>query len=383
MIRYVIALAELGIKNNSLISLLLEHGSEIVDMFDTQSQVFDKNLDLLFYCDIFNDRIKVSKALSKADLIICRNKELNIKVTYYTAITYPRELAKIDNPPAIIYYKGAEFNTISDKAIACVGTRNPTKLSYNAINFLIPQWVKEECSIISGLACGVDKISHQACITAGGKTIAVLAHGLDIIYPKENSFLADRILEEGGVLMSEYPVGTKADKYRFINRNRLIVGISKAVVAFECDVNGGTMHDINYAIKQQKPIYCPDFGKDITGTQIGTKQLIDKKIAIPIKSGRDITGVLESTGGAITKERMNSLKIKNNYLRTVLSIIYDMHASTVLEATVKDMHLDISINDDMYATFSWLINKKSIDIDKLISTLVQNNIIYNQNIDKG
>ena len=135
-----------------------------------------KNGQSRSYFDMFNNEAKVSEALSKADTILYRNKELGVKTTYYTASTYPIELAKIDNPPAIIYYKGAEFNEISDKTIACVGTRKPTRLSYNAANYLIPQWVKEDCSIISGLACGVDKISHQACITAGGKTIAVLAH---------------------------------------------------------------------------------------------------------------------------------------------------------------------------------------------------------------
>lgn len=253
MTRYVIALSELGIKNNNLISLLLEHSLEIEDMFDESRHVFDNNLDLMIYFDMFNNEAKVSEALSKADTILYRNKELGVKTTYYTASTYPIELAKIDNPPAIIYYKGAEFNEISDKTIACVGTRKPTRLSYNAANYLIPQWVKEDCSIISGLACGVDKISHQACITAGGKTIAVLAHGLDMIYPKENLSLADRILESGGILMSEYPVGTKVDKFRFVNRNRLIVGMSRAVVIYECDAQGGTVHNVEHAIKQHKP----------------------------------------------------------------------------------------------------------------------------------
>lgn len=371
MTRYVIALLELGIKNNNLISLLLEHSPEIKDMFDESSHVFENNIDLLTYIDIFNDEEKVSEALSKADSILYQNKELGIKTTYFTAKTYPIELAKIDNPPAIIYYKGAEFNEISDKSIACVGTRKPTRLSYNAANYLIPQWVKEECSIISGLACGVDKISHQACITAGGKTIAVLAHGLDMIYPKENSSLANRILESDGILMSEYPVGTKADKFRFVNRNRLIVGMSKAVVIFECDANGGTVHNVEYAIKQHKPIFCPALGKEITEMQTGTKQIIDKKIATVIKQGRDISGVLEAVGTSITKDRMSNLQIKHNYLHSVLSII---HSTTVLEATIRDMHLNIPICDDIYTTFLNLCNEKSIDIDNLILSLVENNI---------
>ena len=368
MTRYVIALSELGIKNNNLISLLLEHSLEIEDMFDESRHVFDNNLDLMIYFDMFNNEAKVSEALSKADTILYRNKELGVKTTYYTASTYPIELAKIDNPPAIIYYKGAEF---SDKTIACVGTRKPTRLSYNAANYLIPQWVKEDCSIISGLACGVDKISHQACITAGGKTIAVLAHGLDMIYPKENLSLADRILESGGILMSEYPVGTKVDKFRFVNRNRLIVGMSRAVVIYECDAQGGTVHNVEHAIKQHKPIFCPALGEEITEIQTGTKQLIDEKIATVIKHGRDISGVLEAVGTSITKDRMSNLQIKLNYLHSLLSII---HKPIVLEATIRDMNLNIPISNDMYTTLVDLFYKKHINIDNLILSLVENNI---------
>lgn len=371
MTRYVIALSELGIKNNNLISLLLEHSLEIEDMFDMESHVFDNNLNLMTYYDIFSNKTLVSEALSKADAILYRNEELGIKTTYYTASTYPIELSKIDNPPAIIYYKGAEFSDISDKAIACVGTRKPTKLSYNAANYLIPQWVKEDCSIISGLACGVDKISHQACISAKGKTVAVLAHGLDTIYPKENSSLADRILESGGILMSEYPVGTKSDKFRFVNRNRLIVGMSKAVVIYEADAKGGTMHNVEHAAKQHKPIFCPALGEEITEIQTGTKQLIDEKVATVIKQGRDISGVLEAVGTTITKERMSNLQIKFNYLHSILSII---HSPIVLEATIRDMNLNIPISNDMYTTFVDLFNEKQIDVDKLISSLVENNI---------
>lgn len=372
MTRYVIALSELGIKNENLISLLSDHSLEIKNLFNGEfNHVFENNLELMSYWDIFSNKNAVDKALSIADTILYRNDELGIKTTYFTAPTYPVELSNIDNPPAIIYYKGSEFSDISGNSIACVGTRKPTKLSYNAVNYLIPQWAKEDCSIISGLACGVDKISHQACISANGKTIAVLAHGLDTIYPKENSSLADRILSSGGILMSEYPVGTKADKFRFVNRNRLIVGMSKAVVIFECDAKGGTMHNVDYAVQQNKPIFCPALGKDITEVQTGTKQLIDTKIATIIKEGRDIVSVLNAVGASITQERMSNMKIKLNYLHSVLSII---HNTSVLEATIRDMHLDIPITNNIYNTFVDLINKKCISIDELIQSLVHNNI---------
>ncbi len=370
MTKYIIALLELGFKNNNIIWLLQEHSSDIIDMFNDIS-IFEKYFDLISFYNQFVNRVVVAEALAKADSILIRNKELNIKTTYYTASTYPKELALIADPPVIIYYKGAEFSEISTKAIACVGTRKPTCLSYNAVNYLVPQWVNEGCSIISGLACGVDKISHQACISANGKTIAVLAHGLDIIYPKENFSLAERIIESGGIIMSEYPVGTQTDRFRFVDRNRLIVGMSKVVIVYECDAKGGTMHSVEYARKQHKPIFCPVISKVISEIQTGTKQLLDEHVASEIKEGRDIEGVLDALGCSINKQRMSNKEIKYNYLHSIITIL---DSPLVLKASLKDMNINITATDNIYDMFIELINEKNLNIDNLIQSLVKNNI---------
>lgn len=370
MIRYVIALSELGLKNNNLISLLQSYSSDIEKMF-TDSLVFEGRLELMAYQEYFSNKDLVNEALLKADTILEKNKELDIKVTFYTDKNYPKELAKIDNPPAIIYYKGAEFSEVSEHAIACVGTRKPTKLSYNAVNYLIPQWVNNNCSIISGLACGVDKLSHQSCVSAGGKTVAVLAHGLDMIYPKENKALADRILSSGGILMSEYPVGTKADKFRFVNRNRLIVGMSKAVVIYECDAKGGTMHNVEYATQQKKPIFCPDVGNEVIDIQTGTKKLIDEHIATVIKQGRDIKGVLDAVGVKNVNTGMKNIDIKKIFLHSVLSIL---NSETVLDATIQELKLPLQKDSFFYENAVKLINSNTVDIDTLLNSLILNNI---------
>lgn len=370
MIRYVMALSELGLKNNNLISLLQSYSSDIEKMF-TDSLVFEGRLELMAYQEYFSNKDLVNEALLKADTILGKNKELDIKVTFYTDKNYPKELAKIDNPPAIIYYKGAEFSEVSEHAIACVGTRKPTKLSYNAVNYLIPQWVNNNCSIISGLACGVDKLSHQSCVSAGGKTVAVLAHGLDMIYPKENKALADRILSSGGILMSEYPVGTKADKFRFVNRNRLIVGMSKAVVIYECDAKGGTMHNVEFATQQKKSIFCPDVGDEIIDIQTGTKKLIDEHIATVIKQGRDIKGVLDAVGVKNVNIGMRNIDIKKIFLHSVLSIL---NSETVLDATIQELKLPLQKDSFFYENAVKLIDGNTVDIDTLLNSLILNNI---------
>ena len=239
------------------------------------------------------------------------------------------------------------------------------------MNYLVPQWVDNGCSIISGLACGVDKLSHQSCISAGGKTIAVLAHGLDTIYPKENERLADRILSSGGILMSEYPVGTKADKFRFINRNRIIVGMSKVIVIYECDVKGGTMHNVEFAKQQSKSIFCPAVGEEILDIQTGTKKLIDEHIATVIKQGRDIKGVLETVGVREINTPMKSIDIKKIFLHAVLSIL---HSKMVLEATIQDLNLPIQEKDFFYENVVELIDNNMLNIDVLLNVLILNNM---------
>lgn len=371
MIRYVIALSELGIKNNNLIFLLQSYSSDIEKMF-TDSSVFEERLEFMAYKEYFSNKNKVDEVLLKADTILEKNKELNIKVTFYTDKNYPKELTRIDNPPAIIYYKGAEFSEISEHAIACVGTRKPTKFSYNAVNYLVPQWVNNNCSIISGLACGVDKLSHQSCISSGGKTVAVLAHGLDMVYPKENKTLADRILSSGGILMSEYPVGTKAEKFRFVNRNRLIVGMSKAVVIYECDAKGGTMHNYEYAVQQKKPIFCPDVGDEVVDIQTGTKKLIDENIATVIKQGRDIKGVLNAVGVKNINMEMKNMDIKKIFLHSILSIL---NSETVLDATIQELKLPMPKNSAFYENVLKLIDSNTVNIDTLLNSLIVNNIV--------
>ncbi|MEI3434714.1 MAG: DNA-processing protein DprA [Clostridia bacterium] len=370
MTRYIIALSELGIKNNNLISLLQSFPLAIGKMF-TDDFLFESSFELIIYKEYFSNKDLVNKALFEADMILEKNKELNIKTTFYTDKNYPKELAKIDDPPAIIYYKGEEFSRISEYAIACVGTRKPTKFSYNAVNYLVPQWVNNNCSIISGLACGVDKLSHQSCISSGGKTIAVLAHGLDMVYPKENRILANRILSNGGTLMSEYPVGKKADKFRFVNRNRLIVGMSRAVVIYECDEKSGTMHNAQFALQQKKPIFCPDIGDKISEFQTGTKKLIDEHVATVIKQGRDIKGVLAAVGIKNVKIGMRNIDIKKIFLHAVLSVL---NSKTVLKETIQELELPVHTDDSFYEDTIKLIDDNKVNIDTILNALIINNI---------
>ena len=171
--------------------------------------------------------------------------------------------------------------------------------------------------------------------------------------------------------MTEYAVGTKPDKFRFVNRNRLIVGLSKVIVIYECDEKGGTMHNVEHARRQKKPIFCPAIGEVVEEIQTGTKKLIDEGTACVIQQGRDIAGVLSALGSEIKKPRLNNRVIKLNYLHAVLSILNN---PVVLESTLRTLNISIPATQDVYTTLVHLINDNSLDIDRILNLLVENNI---------
>lgn len=324
MEKYYIALYKLGIKNELLLKAITEYDSDfIIHLFEGNTDIFLTNIEWLEYKNIFEDHSSLLNALEAAETILQINKQNEIHTALYATINYPHNLMSMDNPPAIVYYKGANPNKNFEKAIACIGTRKPTRFGFNAINYLIPQWVNEGFAIISGLAAGVDRLAHVACLAEGGKTIAVLAHGLDMIYPASNRKLAEKILLCDGTLLSEYPVGTKPDKFRFVNRNRLIVGLSKVTVAMECERKSGSMHTIEFAQKQNCPIFCPDPGNNPKKPQSGLKYILDNNIGSLIKNGLDYQNVIISAGYNIEHPSMNAKYIKEQYLKALIAGIED------------------------------------------------------------
>lgn len=360
MEKYYIALYKLGIKNELLLKAITEYDSDfIIHLFEGNTDIFLTNIEWLEYKNIFEDHSSLLNALEAAETILQINKQNEIHTALYATINYPHNLMSMDNPPAIVYYKGANPNRNFEKAIACIGTRKPTRFGFNAINYLIPQWVNEGFAIISGLAAGVDRLAHISCLTEGGKTIAVLAHGLDMIYPASNRKLAEKILLCDGTLLSEYPVGTKPDKFRFVNRNRLIVGLSKVTVAMECERKSGSMHTIEFAQKQNCPIFCPDPGDNPKETQSGLKYILDNNIGSLIKNGLDYQNVIISAGYNIEHPSMNAKYIKEQYLKALIAGIED-------DLIIKSIFEKIGLN--YTSDCSCLINLNNYLLDFIQNT---------------
>lgn len=170
---------------------------------------------------------------------------------------YPRLLKEIPDPPTTLYVKTASPDVLGTRTIAVVGTRHMTKYGADVTRKLVRQLVAKGFTICSGMAYGIDTVAHRAAIDAGGKTIAVLGCGIDIIWPPSNARLYSRIGEEGhGAIVSEMPPGVKPNKDVFKTRNRIISGISLGVVVTEGAANSGALITARFAAEQGRDVFA-------------------------------------------------------------------------------------------------------------------------------
>ncbi|HOB89810.1 MAG TPA: DNA-processing protein DprA [Candidatus Colwellbacteria bacterium] len=164
----------------------------------------------------------------------------------------PKLLQNIPDPPAELFVKGSLSD---DFKIAVVGTRKSTSEGRLIARTIAAELAKAKITIVSGLALGIDTASHEGCLEAKGKTIAVLGTGIDNIYPKENKPLAERILAKGGAIVSEYPGDTPGYKENFLRRNRIISGLCEAIVVVEAPIRSGSISTANFAAEQGREVF--------------------------------------------------------------------------------------------------------------------------------
>jgi len=182
-------------------------------------------------------------------------KKLNIKVTTILDSSYPKPLKEIYGPPPLLYHYG-NLNLENDFCLAVVGTRKISAYGKQITSEITKNLARAGLTIISGLALGVDALAHESCLQAGGKTIAVLGSGLDQIYPASNRQLAQKIIEQNGAIISEFPLGTKPFKSNFPLRNRIISGLSLGVLVTEAGLKSGALITTKYALDQNREVFA-------------------------------------------------------------------------------------------------------------------------------
>jgi DNA processing protein len=204
---------------------------------------------------------------------------------------YPEYLRNIPNPPKQLYYIGNLVPLLSMPRLAVIGSRRVSPYGRGVTQKLAEAAAAKGVVIVSGLALGVDGIGHQAALDVKGKTIAVLAGGLDIIHPSSHHRMAEEIVWNGGAIISEYPLGTTPYKTNFIARNRIVSGLSDAVLITEAAEKSGTLHTANFALEQGKTVMAVP-GNITSLLSAGTNNLI-KAGAMPITSPSDILNTFD------------------------------------------------------------------------------------------
>lgn len=245
---------------------------------------------------------EIFEAEGKAKNIISRSERNGIGVVSYYDEEFPEILKHCknedgkDEPPVVLYYKG-DWSITKMPCMAVIGTREILKEGEIAGKHFAGAFSNQGFCIVSGLAVGCDTAGHRGALEAGGKTIAFLAHGLDTIYPPENESLAKEIVDNGGLLISEYPIGSPINRYNLVARDRLQAGLSTAILVVHTGIHGGTMHAVNSTIAANKPLYVVKFQKEqiqrhekVQGNQF----LVEKKGAKYISSTDKIEDISQS-----------------------------------------------------------------------------------------
>lgn len=197
---------------------------------------------------------------------------------------YPRILREIPGPPPVLYYRGT-LPAQDEPTVAIVGTRRATSYGREATTRIAADLAGAGVTVVSGLAKGIDGFAHRAALDAGGRSIGVLASGVDIIYPPEHRHLAERIVE-CGALVSDYPPGTKPDAPNFPARNRIISGLSLATVVVEAPTRSGALITVGFAADQGRDVYAVP-GSIVSTASAGSNQLL-RQGATPLTTAAEL-----------------------------------------------------------------------------------------------
>lgn len=235
-----------------------------------------------------------------------------------TANAIPETLQKLSDAPTQLFVRSDNLgDLLARPRVAIVGSRKVTPYGKAATSQFAGELAARGVVIVSGLALGVDALAHQAALDAGGLTIAVLPTGLDKIYPSTHTNLAKNIIEQGGALLTEYPHGTRGFRGNFVQRNRLVSGLSDVVLITEAAERSGTLHTANFATIQGKAVYAVP-GNITSPMSSGTNILI--------KQGRatlttDPTDILAALGMATNKKKQKPTS-QNPNEQIILDLIY-------------------------------------------------------------
>lgn len=261
---------------------------KLLSVLRTPENIFNSDIDTLISVDgIGRTRAKSIKEFSLWDDIEKQIKamgEKGIRAVSFDESSYPEMLRETEDAPVVIYVKG-DIQPQDRYAIAIVGSRKPSHYGTSVAENISEELASMGFTIVSGMARGIDSLSHNGALRAGGRTMAVLGSGIDVPYPPENKMLMDKIAECGCVI-SEFPPGTAPDKENFPRRNRLISGLSLGVLVVEATSDSGSLITAGYALEQSREVFAVP-GSVTSPLSRGTNELI-RRGAVLTRRAEDV-----------------------------------------------------------------------------------------------
>ena len=280
-----------------ILSLIPGIGKKSVSYFIDNVQVRPKNtqdiIEAFTQLKQKNTRIviptidNINEAITKKNNVLSISKHYDVNIVDKTSENYPSKLKNIKDAPNILFYKGNYNAVVNERSITIIGSRRAStkakEISYEVARY----FAKEGYTIISGLALGCDEYAHKGTLRENGSTVAVLASGLNQIYPLTNKELAKQIINNNGCLVSEYPIGTKCYRHNFVERDRIQSGLSSATLVIETHLDSGTMHTVKYAKEQNRILACYGINTE------GNNTLISKNGCMAIYNNKDIKTLID------------------------------------------------------------------------------------------
>jgi DNA processing protein len=270
------------------------HAKTLIHIYGDAQSIFNakkKDLELIEGIGTVRAKsIKQFEEFSGAEAEIKFIEKYNITPLFITDKNYPQRLLNCYDSPALLYYRG-NVNLNTSKIVAIIGTRSNSDYGATVCEKLIAELSEQNILIVSGLAFGIDSIAHKAALKNNLSTIGVLAHGLDRIYPSQNKALAKQMTEQGG-LLTDFISGTNPDKQNFPKRNRIVAGMSDAVIVIETSKKGGSLITAELANGYNKDIFAIP-GRTNDSKSEGCNYLIKNNKAALITSANDL---LENMG---------------------------------------------------------------------------------------
>lgn len=238
---------------------------------------------------------KIYKRYERIENVIKEKAKERIYPFCWLDKCYPENLQGLDNMPVLLWARG-DVRKLSGKVnVAVIGTRTPTSYGAKMAQRIVSLLVSRGCNVISGLALGCDAVAHSETVKAYGTTCAVLPSGVDNPVPASNKNLSNEILQKGGILLSEYPLGHSPQKREFVERDRIVAALADIVIVIEAGEKSGTMHTVNYALEYERPVLCTAHPQKYHNEETvkGIIKLVEEEKADPITSVEVLTDLIE------------------------------------------------------------------------------------------